>query len=118
MGGNLVSNILQKIEEYSAVNVQINAQILTATKKSNEILSKEIHTELKKQTSALTQLSTNIAKLIGSDSGDTHFSLFGGNAKMSKVFVKFFEVAKPKKIQAMAKAVELLAGAINKGTSK
>lgn len=114
MGGNLVSNILQKIEEYSAVNVQINAQILTATKKSNEILSKEIHTELKKQTSALTQLSTNIAKLIGSDSGDTHFSLFGGNAKMSKVFVKFFEVAKPKKIQAMAKAVELLAGAINK----
>jgi len=109
MGGNLVVNILDKISSYAEANVQINAQILVATKKSNEILSKQIHNELKKHTGLLEKLIKATGK-----SGSTSFSLFGGGGKMVKKLAAFLTEISPKKIDAMGKSVGTLANSITK----
>ena len=53
MGENLVAGILQRIEKMASVNKDTNVNILTSVNKTNTLLSKEIGSELRKQTSLL-----------------------------------------------------------------
>jgi hypothetical protein len=116
MSGNLAINILDKIATLAESNVQINAQILTATKKTNEILSKEIHSELKKQTGILTRLVDAIASKSEKTGDNVKFNLFGGNTKIDGSFLKQLEKTKisEKSLRTFASGINAVAASIER----
>ena len=60
MGGDLVVNILDRISKLAETEVNISAQILTATKSTSRVLRKQIATELRTQTNLLSDIKKAI----------------------------------------------------------
>jgi hypothetical protein len=130
MGTDLVAGILKSIENLTNINTQTNINILTSINKTNTILTDEINSELKKQTTLLesilkgitdtisqelknqTNLLNPILKSVSDKSSSVSFSLFSGGS--GKAITALLGFTAPKRLKAMANSFDLITESISK----
>ena len=76
MGGDLVVNILDRISKLAEAEVNISAQILTASKSTSRVLRKQVAVELRNQTSLLAEIKQVIKDSVNVQINKSKFVLF------------------------------------------